>query len=51
MEENLRERVLLLSRARNNKSLQNIEIELCRRDIIYFFKMYLYTDKNDTFFS
>jgi hypothetical protein len=45
------ERIFLLNKALNDTVLQNIEIELCTRDILYFFRNYLYTDKNDTFFS
>lgn len=50
IKENLLERVQILSKSKNNSMLQGIEIELCTRDILYFFKYYLYTDRNDTFF-
>ena len=45
----LKERVKLLFECSKNKSLQEIEIELCKRSPIYFFETYLYTEKNKTF--
>lgn len=51
MQEILIQRVAILEKAMNNKELQDIEIELCRRDILYFFKNYLWTDRNPTFFD
>lgn len=47
----LKERVELLTKARKEPKLQAIEIEMCKRDPIYFFNTYLYTDKNKTLFS
>lgn len=47
---NLLERLQILSKAKNNPELQAVEITLCKKDILYFFDYYLYTDKNDTFF-
>ena len=47
----LQERVNLLAKAKNNPKLQGIEIEMCKRDPIYFFNTYLYTDKNKTLFT
>ena len=46
MEEIIRSRVLLLQKAKEKKELQSIEYELCRKDILYWFRNYLYTDKN-----
>lgn len=46
MEEIIRSRVDLLQKAQEKKELQSIEYELCRKDILYRFKNYLYTDKN-----
>lgn len=51
IQENLAERLNILTKAKNNIVLQWIEIEICKRDILYFFRYYLYTDKNDTFFN
>ena len=45
----LKERVRHLYNCSNNKKLQYIEIELCKRDILYFFDTYLYIEKNKTF--
>jgi len=45
------ERLLLLDKAKDNRDLQLIEIEACKRDPIYFFNTYLYTEKNATFYS
>lgn len=47
----LKERVELLAKAKNNPKLQALEIEMCRRSPIYFFNTYLYTDKNKTIFT
>ncbi|RTL03996.1 hypothetical protein EKK58_11620 [Candidatus Dependentiae bacterium] len=47
----LKERVQLLAKAKKEPKLQEIEIEMCKRDPIYFFNTYLYTDKNKTLFS
>lgn len=44
-------RVKLLDKAKNNKLLQDVEIATCKQDILYFFKNYLYTNRNDTIFS
>jgi hypothetical protein len=46
MEEIIRSRVQLLQQAKEKPELQSIEYELCRKDILYFFRNYLYTDKN-----
>lgn len=48
---NLKERVELLAKAKSNPKLQALEIEMCRRNPIYFFNSYLYTDKNKTIFT
>lgn len=48
---NIHERILLLDKCKDSIDLQNIEIETCKRDPIYFFNTYLYTEKNRTFFS
>ena len=47
----LQERVELLAKAKENPKLQGIEIEMCKRNPIYFFNTYLYTDKNKTIFT
>lgn len=46
MQQILENRIKILEKARKNTELQNIEIELCKRDILHFFNEYLYTDKN-----
>ena len=46
----LEERVLLLERASKNKQLQEIEMEMCRREPMHFFNNYLYTDKNSNLY-
>ena len=51
MKEILQERVEFLIKAKNNPELQNLEIELCKRDILHFFKNHLYTDKNKNLFT
>jgi len=51
MRTELENRVNLLYKAKNNIDLQNIENELCRRDILHFFRNYLYTDKNKNLFT
>lgn len=48
---NLKERVELLAKAKSNPKLQALEIEMCRRNPLYFFNTYLYTDKNKTIFT
>ena len=47
----IQERLLLLNACKDNKDLQIIEMEQCKRDPIYFFNTYLYTEKNATFYS
>lgn len=46
MEKEVNRRVDLLQKAKNNIDLQSIEFEHCRKDPLYFFKNYTYTDKN-----
>ena len=48
---NIEERLAILMKAKDNPQLQAIELEMCKRDPIYFFNTYLYTDKNATFYS
>jgi hypothetical protein len=50
MQEELLRRVELLEKAKNNRELQEVEVELCKRDIMHFFKNYLYTDKNSNLY-
>lgn len=45
------ERLNLLQKAELHPELQLIEIDFCTRDILYFFRNYLYTEKNKTIFS
>ena len=51
MKEVIARRVELLMKAKNNIDLQDVEKEACRRSILYFFRNYLYTDKNTTLFT
>ena len=51
MEQIIKDRIKFLLKAENNPKLQRIEVEFCKRDILYFFKNYLYTDKNSNLFS
>ncbi len=51
MKDILEYRIKLLSEAQDNKQLQAIEIETCKKDILYFFKNYLYTDKNSSIYT
>lgn len=48
---NTEKRLILSEKCLNNRDLQLIEIEKCKRDPKYFFNTYLVTEKNDTFFS
>ena len=50
MKEILQNRIHLLDKARENPELQQLEIELCKRDILYRFKNYTYTDKNTSLY-
>lgn len=45
------DRLMLLDKCKDNPDLQLLEIEMCKRDPIYFFNTYLYTEKNSTFFA
>lgn len=47
----LNARITLLAKAAKSPQLQQIEIELCKRDILYRFKHYAYTDLNITIYS
>ena len=44
-------RVKLLSKAKESNQLQAVEIESCKKDILYFFKTYLFTDRNNNLYS
>jgi len=48
--EELEKRVLLLQKAKENKQLREVEMELCRRNPMHFFLNYLYTDKNSNLY-
>lgn len=47
----MEKRIKLLSKAKASKELQWIEMELCKRDILYFCREYVYTDKNTNLFT
>lgn len=44
-------RANLLTKARDNKEIQQGIIALCKKDILYFFDERLYTYKNDNLFT
>lgn len=48
--ENLEARAKLLLNCKNNTKNQELVKEKCRRDILFFFENFLYTDKNSAFF-
>lgn len=50
LKEELERRVLLLEKASKSKELQELEIEMCRRNPMHFFNNYLYTDKNSNLY-
>lgn len=47
----LESRIALLNKCKDSTTLQAVETELCRRDILYRFKNYCYTDKNTNLYS
>jgi len=49
--EETEKRVALLKKAKDKPKLQAIEIEMCKRDILYWCREYVYTDKNSTLFT
>ena len=51
MKAELQKRVELLIKASKSEQLQAVELELCRRDILYRYKNYVYTDKNTSLYS
>lgn len=51
MKKILEERIEILEKAKNNKKLQEVEKEMCKRDILYYFKNYVYTDKNSSLYD
>lgn len=51
MQIELDRRVNLLGKTKASPQLQTLEIEFCKRDILYWFQNYTYTDKNLTFYS
>ena len=50
LQQELQKRVILLQKAKENKQLREIEMEMCKRDIMHFFLNYLYTDKNSNLY-
>ena len=38
MKKILEDRIEILEKAKNNKKLQEVEKEMCKRDILYYFK-------------
>lgn len=51
MKDIIESRVQFLLKSRDNPNLQSVEKALCKRDILHFFRNWLYTDKNSTLFS
>lgn len=48
--EETEKRIKLLAKAKDNPKLQGIEMEMCKRDILYWCREYVYTDKNSALF-
>ena len=51
MQETLEQRIKVLEKCKSNPQLQAIENELCFRDILYWFRNYTYTDKNNSLYD
>lgn len=51
MREIMEQRLLLLAKAKESEEIQFKTMELCSRDIMYWFNNYVYTDKNKTLFT
>jgi len=51
MKEVLAKRIKILETAETTPFLRDIELEACRRDVLYFFDNYLYTDRNTNLFT
>ena len=51
MLEILQERAKIVTECRKHPELQTAYNELCRKDILYWFKNFLYTDKNKTIYG
>lgn len=49
--EETEKRIKLLAKAKDNPKLQGIEMEMCKRNILYWCKEYVYTDKNSALFT
>lgn len=49
--EETEKRIKLLAKAKDNPKLQGIEMEMCKRNILYWCKNYVYTDKNSALFT
>ena len=49
VEENFRKRVILLSKCKNDRKAQSSMMELCKRDSLFFFEWFAFTDKNSKF--
>lgn len=49
--EETEKRIKLLAKAKDNPKLQGIEMEMCKRSPLYWFKNYSYTDRNAELFS
>ncbi len=47
----IRQRTVMLSKCKDNPELQAIEIAICKKDILYWFRNYMYTDKNAKLFD
>lgn len=49
--EETEKRIKLLAKAKDNPKLQGIEMEMCKRNILYWCREYVYTDKNSALFT
>jgi hypothetical protein len=46
LEENIRQRAKLLSECEKDDKLKQYVYTMCKKDPIYFFKMFVWTDRN-----
>ena len=51
LKEETEKRIKLLKKAKTSTVLQWVEMELCKRDILYWCREYVHTDKNSTLFT
>lgn len=49
--EETKKRLELLAKTKISPELQGVEMEMCKRDILYWCREYVYTDKNSNLFT